>query len=221
MFDPIDRILNTYPPFFFQSLEERMNAAFAKAHRLTCDHYAEPEQVNMLGQARHACCEEGFRTAAQDSGLAAHVSHTEPAGGRYSLVSHKNVYLIRCNIQTHCGLPRPTRFRSAWAALNAWLDPIQLDLLRVVPVPSSEQLLGMIVVTVHRRVGDPSVPAFIGLGIPRSDLSEWVVLEPLQKLVGRYHDLDTRNHMPTEAPVEVKDRAVPRLKKALDVGPTG
>ncbi len=220
MFNPIDRILMTYPAVLFQCLEERINAAFAKAYSSTCKDYAEPERVNMLGQARHACCEEGFRTAAQDSGLVAHALPTKPAGGHYSLVSHKNVYLIRCNIQAHCGPPRPTRFRREWAALNAWLEPTQLDLLRAVPVPSSEQLLGMIVVTAYRRVGDPSVPAFIGLGIPRSDLSEWVVLEPIQKLLGRYHDLGTTVHGIPQAPVKVKDRAVPRLKKTPDFGST-
>ncbi len=216
MDNPIDSILNTYPPDFFRSLEEWTNAAFMKAHHLTCEHYAEPEQVNMLGQARHACCEEEFRAAALDAGLAARVLHTRPPGGRYSLVSCGGIHLIRCNVQAHCGTPRPTRFRNAWAALNAWLDPIQLDLLRAVPRPPSGQLCGMIVVTAHKRYGDPSVPAFIGLGVPRSDLSNWVVLEPIQRMLGLYHDLETTRHTPPEAPVEVKDRAVPRLRRSPD-----
>ena len=71
----------------------------------------------------------------------------------------------------------------------------------------------MIVVTAHRRHGDPSIPAFVGLGIPRSDLSEWVVLKPINRLLGRYHDLETQAHTLREAPVELKDQAVPRLKK--------
>ena len=220
MIDPIARILTNYPAAFFQSLAEQMDAAFAKALRVTRQHYAEPEWANMLGQARHACCEEGFRTAAEDAGMTAIAPHTEPAGGRYSLVSHEGVHLIRGNVQVHCGPPRPTRFRSAWAALNAWLDPIQLDLLRTVPMPSSERLCGMIVVTAHRQNGDASIPAFVGLGIPRSDLAEWVVLEPIQKLLACYHDVETKNHTPPEAPVEVKDRAVPRLKKTPGRDPT-
>ncbi len=220
MANPIDRILASCPAAFFQSLAEQMDAAFTKALRVTCQHYAEPERANMLGQARHACCEEGFRTAAQDAGLTAVAPHTKPAGGRYSLVSHEGVHLIRGNVQVHCGPPRPTRFRSAWAALNAWLDPVQLDLLQAVPVPSSDRLCGMIVVTAHRRDGDPSIPAFVGLGIPRCDLSEWVVLEPIQKLLGRYHDLETLIHTPPEPPVEVKDQAMPRLKKTAGGDPT-
>ncbi len=213
MADPIARILTDFPAAFFQNLAEQTDASFAKALRITREHYEEPEQASLLGQARHACCEEGFRAAAQDAGLTPLARRTEPAGGRYSLVSHNGVHLIRGNIQAHCGPPRPTRFRSAWAALNTWLDPIQLDLLRATPAPPSDQLCGVIVVTARRGIGDPSIPAFVGLGIPRCDLSEWVVLEPIQTLLGRYHDLETKTHTPPEAPVEVKDRAVPRLKK--------
>ena len=88
MIDPIARILAHYPATFFQFLIEHMDSSFAKAERVTQQHYAEPERANMLGQARHACCEEGFRMAAQDAGLVAIAPHTKPAGGRYSLVSH-------------------------------------------------------------------------------------------------------------------------------------
>ena len=220
MSDPIARILSNYPAAFFRSLVEQMDAAFAKALRVTRQHYAEPERANMLGQARHACCEEGFRAAAAEAGLAAIAPHTEPAGGRYSLLSHQGVHLIRGNVQGHCGPPRPTRFRSALAALNTWLDPTQLDLLRAVPVPSSDQICGMIVVTAHRRNGDPSIPAFVGLGVPHCDLTDWVFLEPIHMLLARYHDLETKVRTPPEPKVEVKDRAVPRLKKRPGDDPT-
>lgn len=218
--DPIARILDKYPSAFFQSLVEQMDAAFAKALRVTRQQFDEPEQPAMLGQTRHACCEEGFRTAAQDAGLIASASQTQPAGGRYSLVSHENVHLIRGNVQTHCGPPRPTQFRSSWASLNSWLDPLQLDLLRPILAPSPDHLCGMVVVTANKRDGDASIPAFVGIGVPRSDLSEWVILEPIQKLLGRYHDLETKRHTPREAPVEVKDRAMPRLKKRPSNAPT-
>ena len=214
--DPMDQILNTFSPTFLRNLEEQTNAAFVKAHHLTCEYYEEPEQVSMLGQARHACCEEGFRAAAHDAGLTATVVPTRPPGGRYSLVSYEGIHLVRCNVQAHCGPPRPTRFRNAWAALNAWLDPIQLDLLRAVPRPPTGQLCGMIVVTAHKRHADPSVPAFIGLGVPRSDLSNWIVLEPIHRMLGLCHDRETKRHTPPEAPVELKDRAQPRLKRSPD-----
>ena len=123
MTDPITRVIAAVPAAFFRSLTEQVDAAFGKALWLTRQYHAEPEQANMLGQARHACCEEGFRLAAEDAGIAAVAPHTVPAGGRYSLISHESVHLIRGNVQVHCGPPRPTRFRSAWAALNAWLRP--------------------------------------------------------------------------------------------------
>lgn len=213
MKDPIARILAHYPMTFFQALMEQMDAAFAKALRLTHLHYAEPEWANMLSQARHAHCEEGFRQAARDAGMLPTAPHTKPAGGRYSLVSREGVHLIRGNIQAHCGPPRPTRFRRVWATLNSWLDPLQLNLLQAVRTPPTDQLCGMIIVTAYKRQGDPSVPAFVGLGIPRSDLSGWVILEPISRLLARYHDLEAKAHTLRVTAVDVNDRAVPRLKK--------
>lgn len=218
--NPIIRVLANFPAAFFQNLAEQMDAAFVKALRVTRRNYAEPEWANMLGQARHAYCEEGFRAAAQDAGLETIALHTEPAGGRYSLVHHKGVHLIRSNVQAHCGSPRPTRFRNVLAEFNTWLDPVQLDLLREVSVPSSEQLCGMIVVTAPPQGRDPSIPAFVGVGIPRCDLSGWVVLVPIQKLMGLYHDIETKGHLLSEAPVEVKDSAVPHLKRTPGTEPT-
>jgi hypothetical protein len=69
----------------------------------------------------------------------------------------------------------------------------------------------MLVVTAPRR-GDISVPAFVGLGFPRHDLTDWIDLVALPKLLGLYHDVDVRQQSQEEAPVEVKDTAVPRLK---------
>lgn len=220
MADPLARITTQVPAVFFRSLAEQIDAAFAKAASVTRTHYKEPEHANMLGQARHAYCEEGFRVAAEDAGLAAIAPHTRPAGGRYSLVNHKDVYLIRGNVQSHCGPPRPTRFRREWATLNTWLDPVQLDLLRTVAIPSAERLCGVIVVTAHRRGGDPNIPAYVGLGIPRCDLSKWAALESVQQLLMRYHDLETSIRTPSQATIELKDRALPRLKKGLVDDPT-
>ena len=216
MTDPISRIVAQFPEDFFRSLLEHMDAAFAKAHSLTSQNYAEPERLNMLGQARHALCEDGFRMAARNAGLSAIAPHTKPAGSRYSLVKQENIFLIRGNVQTHCGPPRPTRFRKTWAALNRFLDPLQLDLLQGVEVPSPRRLCGMIVVTADRRCNDPSVPAFVGLGIPRADLSEWVVLEPVQSLLARYNDTGSKIVSPLEPQVEVRDQAIPRLRKRRD-----
>lgn len=213
MSDPIARIIRTIPAPFFRGVLEQIDAAFMKAARLTDQNIAEPERRSTLGQLRHACTEEGVRIAAQDAGLVPLACHTEPSGGRYSLVSCGGVHLIRSNIQTHCGPPRATRFRKAWSALNAWLDPLQLNLLIEVEEPPSDRLCGMLVVTANGRNGNPSVPAFVGLGIPRQDLSAWVHLEPLTALMGRYHDLETAAVATKEVLVEVRDNAVPKLKR--------
>lgn len=213
MSSPVDRVVDAFPASFFRAAMEQTDAAFMKAARLTDQNIAEPERANTLGQLRHACVEEGFRIAAKEAGLAPIAPHTEPAGGRFSLVSSHGVYLLRSNIQQHCGTPRPTRFRSLWAAVNAWLDPLQLDFLVEVENPPCDRLCAMLVVTASRKFGDPSLPAFVGLGIPSADLSQWKYLEPLTTVLGMYHDLESKARMPTATPIEIVDRALPRLKQ--------
>jgi hypothetical protein len=213
MSDPINQILNAYPASFFQRVLEYVDSGFGEAHTLVGRHIDDPEKANMLGQLRHARCEAGFRKAAEESGLDVYAPHTTPSGSRYSLVAAKDVCLIRGNIQKHCGAPRPTAFRKAWAALNQWLEPLQLDLLDMKSRPPADRLCGMIVTTANSRHGNPSIPAFVGLGIPWADLSGWAMLMPITDLLARYHDEETKVRTPQETPVEVKDRAIPKLKK--------
>lgn len=213
MIDPIDRIVANCPAIFFQRVLEYVDSGFGEALTLAGRHFDEPEKANMLGQLRHARCEAGFRKAAEESGLAVHAPHTAPAGSRYSLAVANDIYLIRSNIQKHCGTPRPTAFRRAWSALNEWLEPLQLDLLDVKTAPPADRLCGMIVTTAHPRRGNSSVPSFVGLGIPWPDLSGWATLMPITDLLARYHDMDTKLRTPQAAPIEIKDRAMPQLKK--------
>ena len=211
--EPIDRFVAACPAEFFRRVAEYFDAAFGEAHAYVTRRIEEPERANMLGQERHARCEAALRAAAKDSKLTCHAPHTRPAGGRYSIVTAGTTYLIRSNIQTHTGTPRATSFRREWAALNAWLDPVQLDWLQEVPEPRSDRVCGIIVATAHPRRGDPTVPAFVGLGIPRGDLSGWVSLTPLPMLLARYHDADSAAHRPKEAEVPIRDLAKPMLKK--------
>jgi len=213
MSDPITRILGSYPAGFFRHVLESADAGFGEAWTLAARHAEEPERANMLGQLRHARCEAGFRQAARENGLAVVAPHTTPAGGRYSLVEAGDIYLIRSNIQRHCGPPRPTAFRQQWAAMNAWLSPHQLDLLHDTAVPAPDRLCGMLVITSHPRRGEQTIPAYVGLGIPNADLSNWIRLIPVTELLGLYHAADAVARMPSEAPIEIKDAALPRLKK--------
>jgi hypothetical protein len=76
----------------------------------------------------------------------------------------------------------------------------------------------MLVTTAHPRSGDPSVPSFVGVGIPRADLSDWVRLISVSDLLALYHEADAAARKPPEAPIDIKDKAVPRLKKKRSDG---
>lgn len=212
MSDPIDRIRHTIPRVFFQSMLEQSDVAFMKAKLLVEQHIDEPERCNALGQFRHPLLEQGFRSAARDAELPVYVCDTEPPGSCYSLVKHKGVCLVRSNVQRHCGPPRAAKFRMEQSRVNTWLDPPQPDLFTKVEKPPTDWLCGMLVTTAHEWGGDQSVPAFVGLGIPYEDLSDWMRLMPLTELLSLYHDHETPPPPPKEPLVEVKDNAKPKLK---------
>ena len=218
MSDLIARFMESYPAEFFRQTLEYADAGFGEAWNLASNYSEEPERANILGQFRHARCEAGFRRAAKDNGLVVLAPHTKPAGGRYSLVRGGNVHLVRSNIQRHCGPPRATKFRKQWAEVNSWLNQTQPDFFQDTTVPAADHLCGMLVITAHPRRGEPSVPSYVGLGIPNADLSDWVIpLISISNLLALYHDADTAARTPTEAAIEIKDVAMPRLKKQSDV----
>lgn len=206
-----DRVVPNVPVAFWKDLEEKITAAFATAHLITQKLYDVPEQVPQLAQHRHGLCERAFREVAANAGMDVSALKTVPPGGRYSLAQSQGVFILRANIQTHCGPPRASKFRQEMATMNAWINPFQPDLWRSVSPPPSDHLSGFIVTTSPRRSKqhDPSVPSFIGLGLPRDDLKKWVYLWPIEEVISIYHDMQP---VKAEPEIRVKDRAIPRLK---------
>ena len=215
MIDPIRRIIEAIPREFFRALQENLDAAFVRADTLATKNFAEPERVAMRGQHRHAFCEDAIRSAAMAAGVNAVAAYTEPAGARFSLIAHHGVSLIRSNIQVHCGTPRPSRFRKQYAAMNAWLRPVQTDMFRTVPTPPNDQLCGMIVATIDRH-GDQTLPALVGLGIPYPDLTGWLAFEPIHQIMARYSGFDAEQDVQRGPTVTVIDKALPKLKQKND-----
>jgi len=76
----LDLISDNIPHDFILNHMEGVNAAFLGAKRLTDDiaKCAEPERAYMLGQHRHWGLEQGFRHAAEQSGLKTLAPHTTP-----------------------------------------------------------------------------------------------------------------------------------------------
>ena len=206
----MDRLVAAYPRDFILDLQAASDAAFAEAHRLSNQFIEEPERSNMLGQLRHARLEAGLREAARRHGLAASSPHTNPKGGRYSLITAGEIILIRGNVQAHRGPPRPTKFRKQVAQANRWLSPLQPDFYMRVPEPNTDRLSAILVVAARKK-GDPTVPDWIGVGFPHHDLSSWAEIKSLGQILSLYHDADAP--APRETPVEIKDRAHPTLKK--------
>jgi len=206
----INRLVASYPRDLVLDLQGAADAAFAEAHRLSHQFVEEPERSNMLGQLRHARLEAGLRGAAARYDFQVSSPHTSPKGGRYSVVSARGITLIRGNVQAHRGPPRATKFRKQVAETNRWLSPLQPDFYMRVPEPRCDQLCAVFVVAAQKS-GDPSIPAWVGIGFPRHDLGSWAEIESLNQIMSLYHDAAAP--AAGELPVEIKDRAHPKLKK--------
>lgn len=206
----MQRLVSSYSRAFVLDLQGAADAAFAEAHRLSTQFVEEPERSNMLGQLRHARLEASLRGAAARYAFDVSSPHTNPKGGRYSVVSTGGITLIRGNVQMHRGLPRATKFRKQVAETNQWLSPLQPDFYMRVPEPSRDKLCAVFVVAAQKR-GDPSIPGWVGIGFPQHDLGSWAEIMSLNEIMAMYHDAS----MPSveDLAVELKDRAHPKLKK--------
>lgn len=207
---PFDRLYRAVPDAFFQYLSEYTDAAFATAWLTATKTVAAPEVPATAAQLRHALCEDAFRRAANEAGMDGSWRNTSPRGGRYSMSRTEGVVMVRCNVQRHMGTPRPTAFRKAYAAVNEWLDPPHPSFLdEAVPAPD-DLMCAMIISTVEQRL-DPSVPAYLGLGVPSPDMRRWLFRASLVDLLAMYRDRAAPKI--GEPVVEVKDVAVPKLKR--------
>lgn len=134
---------------------------------------------------------------------------TSPKGACYSVVERDGNFMIRSNVLSHCGQPRPTKFRRRWSTLNEWLSPWQIDLFDTDrPQPEPDNMCAMLVVTASKN-GDPMLPAFAGIGIPSHDLSTWIKLSSIEYIIALYNAPAEQQ----DAPVDIVDRAVPKLKR--------
>jgi len=206
----MDRLVATYPRDLVLDLQAASDAAFGEAHRLSNQFVEEPERSNMLGQLRHARLEAALRGCAARYDFKVSSPHTNPKGGRYSVVSEGGILLIRGNVQSHRGPPRATKFRKQVAETNRWLSPLQPDFYIHVPEPRRDRLCAVLVVAAQKG-GDPSIPGWVGIGFPHHDLGSWAEIMSLNQIMSLYHDAATP--AARELPVEIKDRAHPKLKK--------
>ena len=213
---PISQIMNSFDVSFFKAIEESVNNSFAQAQLASQRMFKEPEQVSGRAQLRHCLCESGMREVAENFGLVSHALHTEPRGGRYSVIQNRNIFILRTNIQTHCGTPRATKFRQEWSQFNAWLEPQQMDLFQEVKEPPADRLCAMLVVSAQNQSGDQELPAYVGIGVPHSDLSGWIFRMSISEILALYHDQDTEHSPQHEPQVIIKDKAFPVLKKKND-----
>lgn len=211
----LSRLISTTPRELWVDLAATADAAFAEAVNVADRYVEEPERMNMMGQLRHARLEAGWRRDAKLHGLNVLTPHTNPKGGRYSVATKDGIYILRSNVQAHLGPPRPSKFRQQFAALNSWLSPRQTDFFQPVEEPETDRLCAMLIVTAQAR-GNPALPAWVGVGFPHQHLTTWAEIASVSEILAMYHDVDTDTGHGAEPALEIRDIAVPTIKRRTE-----
>lgn len=204
MSEILARIRQHVPSTFFQEIAERSDAAFHAAYSIwSSASFEEPEQRAMLGHIRHAKLEAAIRASGAAAGMLVTAPHTDPKGGRYSVVQSGPVVLCRAKVACSAAVPCANKYRGEMAAINAYLSPQQLDLFEVTPIRDTGEIFGFILTVADEE--KPSIPKFIGLGVPDFSMTGWLLLKSIGEVLASYQ---------AEVPGPL-DQAHPKLKKNL------
>lgn len=202
----LSRITGSLPRSLFTRTREEIDAAFFEAYRRTNDQgrYDAPERREVLGRERHWCCERAIRRVAEAAGLSCATPHTQPAGGRYSLISSPDFVIGRAKVDFWTDRVKPSKYRRELAEMNTFVSFSQQDLFCAKASVKKGALFGLVIAAANRHT--PEVPAFVRFAIPNDTLTGWVFNKPLEAIIAAY--------VGVEQPVEIiPDLARVTIKK--------
>jgi len=88
------------------------------------------------------------------------------------------------------------------------MEPYQWDMFLDEHELPNDTVFGLMLTVAHKRGQSEALPAFMGLGIPHSDLGGWHFRDSLENILSGYSCTDVE---------VVPDRVVPRLKVQRDL----
>ncbi|WP_156038973.1 hypothetical protein [Chromobacterium haemolyticum] len=204
--DLLDYIVHNTPEQFFKESVERLESAYFQAHvdsERGCD---TPERGRVRGQLRHYYQNRALREAAQAVGLQSVAAHTDPKGERYSLISSAEIRYGRISVGFKNKIPRPAKHRKLIAALNGYLEPMNMDLFSSSTQKPADGL-GALVVTINpEREEAQTVPKDIYIGVPYTNLKGWHFFDSVSQVLAGFHGA---------VEMDVPDMAWVTLKKNL------
>lgn len=190
-----------------------VEAAYREAARRAQVDAGTPEYMQHLAHQQHICSEQAFREAARNAGYEPFAAHTNPKGGRFSLVRLPGLVLGRARIAKPGPKMRRAKYRRQLGVLNTFLDGYNLDLFQDVPKPDDSTLYALLVSAPNTDMDRVEEPAYVGIHVPTADLKGWLFREPLDKFVMSYFDQDDSGAETTDG--AVPDLAKPTLKKRV------
>lgn len=182
----LDRITKALPKELFTTVLEQFDYAFHESYRRANERGTlfQPEQKEILGRERHWNLERGLREAGAAAGLNCDTPHTQPLGGRFTIVHCQEFVIGRAKVSAPVDKIRANKYRRELALLNSFISVKQTDLFTPSPVFSDQRLFGLFIAGVNRH--NPSVPAFVHFAIPSHDLRGWVLNQPVEKIIAAY-----------------------------------
>lgn len=212
MIDPVKYLLSMTHTWCIRELKEQIRSAIHDSSHYASIQYPGPAEPHARGQLRHYSLAKALNETAEVCRLPYTANQTSPSGGCYALVEIGRISLGLGNVQNQYNrMPRKTTFRKNLAAKNAWLCPVQLDLFREIKDPPQGDIFAMIIVSVDRF--KPTIVKWAGIGIPTPDLSGWIALRSLDELIRLGTSSKFNEPRPIEPLIEIKDEAMPKLKR--------
>lgn len=203
------RVIRTeIPEAFFSVIPERIDGAFASAHRrATAEGRVLPEQMAYArGTDRHYAVQRGVVEAAVSLGGENITARVGPSRYPMALIRMGRTIIATCITDSLDSLRRSDA-RSQLASLNSVFEPIQPSLWESDDAPVLDDYrFAMLLVAKPHRDADQSLPSGIFFGVPSSSLRSWHFYEQVDAVRGLYEEADWAETPP------VADRRMPRLR---------
>lgn len=163
---------------FLSRLDDEIVAGYSRANAESMNYSMPGSQLRMRGYSRHYHVKEALdRAASALSGFISNEHRTKRSGEYYVAVQRNDIKITHVCLKNNRP-PREAQFRSNFAKLNEFLDPVEPDLFdRTV---EDEDELGnlFVVICVSPVKGNDVIPE-IYICVPWSDMKGWHLFCPI------------------------------------------
>lgn len=197
-----DLLVSSLPFALVSSIEEGLEVGAQRAYAAARG-MDEGHLPTVVGQLRHFHMNETFHKA-----LAVNRANPSPLCGNRIVVGRAGIFSVaRFNIHEGYWMNyRRSHTRKQMSLANRALEPLVQPGLFSGYVPATEAVAFFVSVFAGSLRISPEAPTSIQIAVPDRFMKNWLFREPLSLFLDRY----------SQAQIEQRDLAVPKLKRAVD-----